>query len=98
MQEVQAWVCMDVKVRLYAHVSTRDLNLQLFRRERLCSYFLPFNYKQVSCPEGENIPSQLTAPHPVPKPLSKMPCVPGAWGWKTWELAIPQQAQDLGYR
>lgn len=78
---------MDVKVRLFAHVSTRDLDLQLFRRERrLCRYFLPFNYKQLSCPEGENIPSQLTAPTQYQSPSLRCPVYlgpgagrPGSW-------------------
>lgn len=67
MRGVQAFVCRDIKVRLCTRVSTCDLDLQPFGRAgQGCRYFLPFNYKQFSYPEGENIPPQLAAYPPSP--------------------------------
>lgn len=68
VQRVRAFVCMDVKVRLCVYMSTHDLDLQLLGREgRLCRYFLLFNYKQFSYPEGENITTKLAAALPTPQ-------------------------------
>lgn len=75
-----------IEVRLCANVSTCDLDLQLCKGEDFAQVLPGFQLCTVLLPRGENIPSQLPAPHPVSRPFSKVKCVCRGLGLWTWEL------------
>lgn len=82
-RHVFAWTSKSGSVQMWAHMTLTCSSA----RETLHRYFLAFNCAQFSCPEGENIPSQLPAPHPqCLGPSLRCSMCTRDWGFWAWEL------------